>query len=528
MRTLFILSVFSLLWVSCNQNQATEDHYRIMGDLSLGSYQVGYRTIFHYDITKTGIPYSDWDGNLYFNYDAAQGRQYQINVWYPAKSGSGTPINYDHYVNLLGRQIDFNDTEAQSEFARQMFIQQTNDLGGNGSFTSDDLDTLLALKVTARLEAQPLPGPFPVVLFPNGGSPAFQSIMCEFLASHGYVVIAFAAKGRFSFGLEVSTIGIETAVDDLEFVLDKIGTLPFTDMHQIGLMANAISSSVCAAAASRNEKIKALVSLEGGLPSAFEQRLLKKSVFYTPENLHLPILLIYAPHPSIDPKYTFHLKYADRYYAHFPKMSEFVMLNFGMFDSVIPDIIGAHEGNTQLGYETANQLILNFLDIELKGKNGDVLDGTAMTAYQHSVDTFFVLKGLTPPPNLAILKDLFIKKGFQPIDSIYQTLKSDQNPQPFDRSFYDSYRAWLAWEKDSSYQNRRHLYQLALDSYPQSSRVNYYYAYYLWRTGQKDEAIIHYNKALALLPTDDDPNLDMQTRERIKEYCEQDLKELNE
>ena len=90
--------------------------------------------------------------------------------------------------------------------------------------------------------------------------------------------------------MEISTIGLETAVDDLEFVLGAIGELPIVDLSAIALIGNAISSSVCAAAASRNQKIKALVSLEGGLPSAFEQRLLKQSVFYQAEK-----------HPASDP-----------------------------------------------------------------------------------------------------------------------------------------------------------------------------------------------------------------------------------
>ena len=344
------------------------------------------------------------------------------------------------------------------------------------------------------MNAKAAQGKFPVVVYPNGSSPAYQNITCEFLASHGYVTVAFASKGRFSSGMEISTLGIEVAVDDFEFVLGKISERPNVDVGQVSILANAISSSVGAAVVSRNDKIQALISLEGGLPSSFEQGLLNESVFYQPENIQVPILLIYSPHPAIDPKHTFHLKYADQYYAHFSEMSEFAMLNYGMFDDFIPDIIGAHTGNTKKGFETANELVLRFLNQQIKEEPGVLFDETFIASRDH-IDSTFVLPGLPAPPNMAVLKDAFWKEGFDAIENIYQQLKSDGNPQPFSKDFYTAYRNWLAWKKDEDYAYRLRLYELAYDSYPESARINYYMAYYSLKRelNEKAQAILSAN-----------------------------------
>ncbi|MEP5611434.1 MAG: hypothetical protein ABJP45_04260 [Cyclobacteriaceae bacterium] len=531
MKNSVFYSLLIMLVASCTAPETSRD-LPIMGNLTLGDYAVGYKTIFAYDQTKNGVPYSDWDGNLTSNHKPELGRQFQINVWYPAENGSGERINYSHYVHLRGRQTDFGESEEQDTSAKQTFIAQTEALGNvtigvlGGSkeeFSSENLDQLLEFEVYGRLSATPVDGKFPVVIYPNGGSPAFQSITCEYLASHGYVVIAFTPKGRFSSGLEVSAIGLEVAVDDFEFVLGKVSEQPNVDMDKVSIVANAISSSVGAAAIARNDKLRALISLEGGLPSAFEQRLLNESLFYLPENITAPILIIYSSHPSIDPKYTFGLKYSDRYYAQFPNMSEFVMLNYGMFDAFIPNILGEHKGNTQKGFEEAHQLMLKFLNQKIKGETEELFDAAFLDS-QTELDSTFVLEGIPAPPNITLLKDRFLKGGFDEIESIYQKLKSNGNLQPYSKSFYTDYRSWLAWKKDEDYSYRRRLYELAYDSYPESARISYYLAYYSAKREMNEKAIDLYRETLDLVSVDDE--LTKSQKESIRNFAEEELEEL--
>jgi hypothetical protein len=521
--------ILLVLFILGCQQQDNHSDLPIMGNLPMGEYPVGFKTLFTYDLSKNAVPFSDWDGNLYEEHTSGEDRQFQINIWYPSQPGSGGPLKYADYIDLMGRQTNFGESENQKSFARQTFIAQTRDLRNirepenKAELNTEQLNQLLDLDVFARRNAKAAEGQYPVVIYPNGSSPAYQNITCEFLASHGYITIAFAPKGRFSSGMEISTIGLEVAVDDLEFVLGKIGEEPNVDMSQVSILANAISSSVGAAAVSRNDKFKALISLEGGLPSSFEQRLLNESVFYQPENIRVPILFIYSPHPSIDPKYTYQLKYSDRYYAHFDKMSEFVMLNYGMFDEFIPDIIGKHSGNTKKGFETANELILRFLNQKIKGERGDLFDDAFITSRDH-IDTTFVLPGLLTPPNMAVLKDTFWKEGFDAIENIYQELKSAGNEQPFSKDFYTDYRSWLSWKKDEDFQYRLRLYELAYDSYPESARINYYVAYYSLKRQSNEQAKRFYRQALSLFESDEDLSAD--EKSRLKNYATEELDSL--
>lgn len=525
MKLTIIMAMACLVLMSHCTSKKTERDFPIMGSLSLGELAVGFTTLFVYDETRSAVPYSDWDGNLYPDHDSDHGRQYQINIWYPAQNGTGEPLKYEDYVNLMGRQTNFSDTPVQREFGRKTFVNQTNDLGDEGHFTQADLEQLMQLDVLGQSDAVAISGKFPIVVFPNGSSPAFQSITAEFLSSHGYVVVAFAPKGRFSSGLEVSGVGLEVAVDDLEFVMAQVAGLPYADLDQVALLANAISSSVCAAAVARNDKYKALISLEGGLPSAFEQRLLNESVFYQPEHITAPMLFIYAPHPSIDPQHTYHLRHSNRYYAHFPTMSEFVMLNYGMFDSFIPDIIGKQKAPPKKGFETANAMMLKFLNIQLKAEQVELFDDRFLALSENIIDSTFVLPALPAAPNIAVMKDLFIKRGFDAVDSTYEALKEVGNSAPFSESFIGAYRGWLAWQKDPDYQFRAKLYAKAFDSYPGSAEINYYLGYYLQKTGDISEATLAYERAIASADASD---LTKSKRDAILRNANEGLKGIKE
>ncbi len=529
----YIATLVLLVVLGCEQNGTgkTMANVPIMGQLPMGDHPVGFQTLFTFDPAKNAVPYSDWQGNLSSEYTSGNGRQYQINVWYPAEAGTGEALKYADYVDLMGRQTNFDVSETQQAFARQVFINQTRDLRkirereSEVTLNTEQLNQLLDLDIYAQRNAVAAKGKYPVILYPNGSSPAYQSITCEFLASHGYITVAFAPKGRFSSGMEVSAIGLEVAVDDLEFVLGKVSENPNTDLNQIVIMANAISSSVGAAAVARNDKIKALISLEGGLPSSFEQRLLNKSVFYQPEHIATPILFIYSPHPAIDPKFTFHLKYADRYYARFPKMSEFAMLNYGMFDEFVPDIIGEHAEKTSTGFETANELVLRFLNQKIKGQAGELFDDSFIST-RYQIDSTFYLPAFPSAPNIAVLKDGFLKEGIDAIEKVYREMQAAGNPQPFNKEFYVEYRDWLAWKKDATYANRLKLYELAYDSYPGSAKITYYLAYFSMRNNLNEQAKKFYRQALSKLELDTDLTAD--EKSSIRTYSTEDLNSLSE
>ena len=125
---------------------------------------------------------------------------------------------------------------------------------------------------------------------------------------------------------------------------------------------------------------------------------------------------------------------------------------------------------------------------KIKGEREELFDQSFLSG-KTELDSSFVWEGIPAPTNIAILKDRFLKEGFDEIERVYRELKENGNLQPFSRSFYKDYRSWLAWQKDEDYTYRQRLYDLAYDSYPESARMNYYLAYYSKRVGQNEKAI---------------------------------------
>lgn len=526
--------------VNISDLEGKENTAQMWGNLKSGNYKVGFRTIFTYDLSRSAIPYSDWNGKLYPTKET-KGRQMQINVWYPAiLSKEDKRINFQHYLELMARQTDFGKINKQKQaFADEQFINKTNALrdttisvlyktnvpDGNGSFTIEKLNTLKKLETNAYLNAKPINKKFPLVVFPNGTSPAFQSIMCEYFASHGFIVIGVALKGRHAYTEEISLVGMETTTMDLGFAIGKALEIPQVNNEKICLIGNAITSSQSVAYQTRNSNIDCVVSLDGGLPSKFEQSILNRTPFYNPQAVNKPILAIYVPSPSIDPKYIEHLKFSERYFFRFPQMSEFHFLNYGAFEKFVPNIIGKPRGDVEKGFETAAVYCLKFFEAFLKGNEKSLQFLKTKPSDLATIDKHFIKRAFPSPPNITILKDAFTREGFGYIEQTYKKLKK-QNPTPFSRAFYNDLKDWLAWKKDPKYENRFKLYQLALDSYPNSAMVNFDLAYYAMKTNRKETSKRHNQKALKLLEMDNSPELTPEIKAKMKELILKDLESL--
>lgn len=524
------LFTISLLLALClSQMAAGRDTPAAWGNLSAGPYPVGFRTIFTYDLSRPSVPYADWDGRLYPT-GPKPGRQMQINIWYPAEVTSASQmLDFGHYVDLMARQTDFAPIDQdKTQFANKQFVAKTNALGGNGSFTFKKLDTLRNLGTAAYYNPDPTPGKFPLIVFPNGSSPAFQSIMSEFFASHGFIVAAGALKGRNGFSEDISARGIETAVDDLGFLLNEALRIEQADAEKICLIGNAITSSQIVAYQARNSRIDCLVSLDGGLLSQFEQSLLRQTAYYDAQEVNVPILAIYSPSPVIDAEHIDHLRFSKRFLFRFPQMSEFHFLNFGAFEKFVPGIIGEPNGDVEKGFELAAIYSLNFFVTFLQGnrESETFLSGNPPPEMSSHIDKVEVLDALPSPPSTAIIKDGFLNHGFGYIGDVYASLK-EHNPTPFSRSFYSELKDWLAWKKDPEYEHRFQLYQLALDSYPDSATVNYYLAYFALETERDDLSLKLNRKALRLLDTDSSEELTQERKAQMKEFILGDLERLN-
>ena len=330
--------------------------------------------------------------------------------------------------------------------------------------------------------------------------------------------------GKDSSPIDVSSGGIDTGVDDISYVLREILAEPFIDSKKVGLIGNAIESSFNAAYLSKNQKIKAYVSLEGGFLSNFEQTMLEKLPYYRADQISIPMLLIYSPHPSIDPAHIEKLKYTDRYFVHLPGMREFDYLNFGLWDSLVPGAIGEQRGDVREGYSSAHHLILEYFNANFN----DALDSYERLLSEltdPAVDTTFIWRSIPSLPALATIKDSFIRQGIPYLDSIYSRQK-EFTKTPFSRSFLTDFTNWVAWKKDPEYKTRKWLMEKAVHDYPLSAKYSSDLAWYSLQLGDSSLAKAQFHEALRKLEEDKDEKLTKTQKSAIRTEAITELEKL--
>lgn len=224
--------------------------------LPRGNYEVGVRVDQQYDHTRE---YRRRVDPVTGEFETAErARPMQTLVWYPA-SGLGSLLRYTDYTATRLTERDFNLTPDQLEArTQQQAAALTRRLGS-------DAQTVLSSVVAASRDAPMAQGKFPVILYApgNGGTADENADLFEYLASHGYVVIASTAMGGDGKLFDDSMAGVEPQIADIAFLLAYAHTLPNTDMARTAAMGWSWGGMTNVFAASRDDRIRALISLDG-------------------------------------------------------------------------------------------------------------------------------------------------------------------------------------------------------------------------------------------------------------------------
>src|ERR1039457_1464997 len=125
-------------------------------------------------------------------------------------------------------------------------------------------DGLLATPVFATLNAPAAAGRFPVAIYHPGLGGTFEdnSVACEYLASHGYVVLSSAYQAADSSMLKIDG-DQETSLEDLGFLLRYASTLSFADVSKVAAMGHSYrSEAMLAWRTGPNSPVDAVVVLD--------------------------------------------------------------------------------------------------------------------------------------------------------------------------------------------------------------------------------------------------------------------------
>jgi tetratricopeptide (TPR) repeat protein len=181
------------------------------------------------------------------------------------------------YTDLLKTEVNFDGSKTPA---------YAHDIIGLDGFSKAALAASLWAVRNAPLES----GRFPVVIYaPSGPSVSWENAdLCEYLASHGYVVIASPDMGVMTRDIKYDVANINAQARDISFLIGYAQTLPNTDMSKIavaGFSWGAISNLFAAA---RDNRIDALIALDGSM--RYFPGLVKQAGDVHPEQMAIPLL----------------------------------------------------------------------------------------------------------------------------------------------------------------------------------------------------------------------------------------------
>src|SRR5262249_17893660 len=133
--------------------------------------------------------------------------------------------------------------------------------GGRGG-----VEGFMGTKAFAVKDAPPAEGRFPVMIHHPGlsGVADDSSVLCEMLASHGYVVLCSAYPNWYAEGVGISS-DLHTSFRDLEFLHRYARELPFAAAARLGAMGHSGGAiAVLHWAALPDSSLRAFVTLDSG------------------------------------------------------------------------------------------------------------------------------------------------------------------------------------------------------------------------------------------------------------------------
>lgn len=175
-------------------------------------------------------------------------RPLQTLIWYPARRVA-EPMTVRDYVNLWARETSFG-RPALSAKAREWRVS---------------MQRTLETPLRAGRDAPAVAERFPLIVYaPGASNPAWENAdFCEYLASHGYVVVASASLGSSDRAMETELAGAHAQARDISFLIDFAGALENADLSRIAVIGLSWGGLSNLLAASGDSRIDALVSLDG-------------------------------------------------------------------------------------------------------------------------------------------------------------------------------------------------------------------------------------------------------------------------
>ena len=234
-----------------------------------GAYPIGLKIVYQYDRSRS-YPSAPKDSSKPSVGDDA--RPLQTLLWYPSLRSTTKPMTVGDYVQLADTEIHFNAPDEKENRWRSL------------------LKTSFDIPLSAVREAKPATRRYPVLIYaPSDSSVSWENAdLCEYLASHGYVVLASPSMGVSTRGMTDDLDGINAQARDISFLITYARSLPDTDLSEVAVVSWSWGGISSLFASARDPRIDALVEMDGSM--RYYPGLVKRAGDVHPERMSIPLL----------------------------------------------------------------------------------------------------------------------------------------------------------------------------------------------------------------------------------------------
>jgi len=234
-----------------------------------GPLPVGLKVVDQYDRSRT-YPSSPKHSSKPSVGDG--GRPLQTLIWYPSIGERGKAITVGDYTQLADTESRFDAPSKENNRWRSLLMASSN------------------VRLWALRDAEPARGHYPIVIYaPSDSSVAWENAdLCEYLASHGYVVVASPSMGVSTRDMTDDLDGINAQARDISFLVSYAKSLPDTNSSEVAVVSWSWGGMSSLFAAARDSRIEALVAMDGSM--RYYPGLVKKAGNIHPERMTIPLL----------------------------------------------------------------------------------------------------------------------------------------------------------------------------------------------------------------------------------------------
>ena len=242
-----------------------------------GPYPVGLKIVDQYDHSRT-FPKKDSTPSSAGN----QARPLQTLIWYPSLRSPAKPMTVGDYVQLADVEVRFNAPDEKENRWRSL------------------LKTSFDIPLWAVRNAQPKKGRYPILIYaPSDSSVSWENAdLCEYLASHGYVVLASPSMGTSTRDVTDDLDGINEQARDISFLITYANSIPNANLSEVAVMSWSWGGMSSLFAAARDPRIDALVEMDGSI--RYYPGLVQRGGDVHPERMTIPLLFFTQGNLSLE------------------------------------------------------------------------------------------------------------------------------------------------------------------------------------------------------------------------------------